>query len=104
MSLLRLSDFEDAFRLFNKSDYQIKRDENAVTLSLEIPGVKREDITVKAEGQYLYIDSADKRYHWQFSMGYGLDTGNITAKLDLGILTLIIPLLEQSKKRDIVIT
>ncbi|MFD4190797.1 Hsp20/alpha crystallin family protein [Amycolatopsis thermoflava] len=79
--------------------------------SIEL-NVERNVLTVKAERQPDYADGADVQvserprgvFSRQLFLGEALDTDNIKAHYDAGVLTLRIPVAEQAKPRRITIT
>lgn len=94
-------------------------DANEVVLKAELPGLKREDIDVKVENNTLTIkgerrqDSEVKKEHFHrvercygafgrsFSLPNTIDTGKVRADYHDGVLTVSLPLREESKPRQI---
>ena len=94
-------------------------DANEVVLKAELPGLKREDIDVKVENNTLTIkgerrqDSEVKKEHFHrvercygafsrsFSLPNTIDTGKVRADYRDGVLTVSLPLREESKPRQI---
>jgi len=94
-------------------------DANEVVLKAELPGLKREDIDVKVENNTLTIkgarrqDSEVKKEHYHrvercygafsrsFSLPATIDTGKVRADYHDGVLTVSLPLREESKPRQI---
>jgi len=94
-------------------------DANEVVLKAELPGLKREDIDVKVENNTLTIkgerrqDSDVKKEHYHrvercygvfsrsFSLPNTIDTGKVRADYRDGVLTVSLPLREESKPRQI---
>jgi len=92
---------------------------NEVVLKAELPGLKREDIDVKVENNTLTIkgerhqDSEVKKEHFHrvercygafsrsFSLPNTIDTGKVRAEYHDGVLTVSLPLREESKPRQI---
>lgn len=72
-----------------------------------IPGVKRDELTVSAEGENLYITTKVANPPvwlgygdtiWGFNLGKDADVNHIDAKLIDGVLTVTIPRLKPKKK------
>jgi len=94
-------------------------DANEVVLKAELPGLKREDIDVKVENNTLTIkgerrqDVEVKKEHFHrversygafsrsFSLPSTIDSGNVRADYHDGVLTVSLPLREESKPRQI---
>lgn len=83
----------------------IAEDAQGVTLSVDLPGVQRENLQIDVQADRLVIDAnltlplpeqlearhAEvwlSRYHRAFTLSPDLDTGSIDARLDQGVLTL----------------
>jgi HSP20 family protein len=94
------------------------RDQNAFVVQLEIPGVDPDSIDLTVERNVLTVHAERKpgyegdvervvgeRSYGVFSrqlfLGETLDTDNLTADYDAGVLTLRIPVAEQAKPRKI---
>jgi len=98
----------------------IREDDEQIVVEAELPGVKRDDIDVRVEGNTLTIkaekrfeDSVDEkeRYH-RVERFYGVyqrlftlpdeaDTDKLKAKFDNGILALTIPKRESQRPKSI---
>ena len=63
-------------------------------ITIDVPGVKREEISVTVEHRTLTVKVASEtRGTWtrQYTIGAKYDLGQLSAKLDLGVLTLNMP-------------
>jgi len=70
---------------------QLEQDDTTWTLSLDVPGLAREDLSVGIEGAVIRIESkADARRQFKaaYEMPQEIDTGASQAKLENGVLTL----------------
>ncbi|NKQ52082.1 Hsp20/alpha crystallin family protein [Amycolatopsis sp. K13G38] len=134
-SVRRLDPFRDFDRLFDslvpRRDEQpqpelftpradVSETEQEYVLDIELPGVRRDDITVEADGTDIRVtgELKDKeregRFHrkarrvgkfaYRVSLPRDVDGGNIAATLDEGVLTVRIPKAEAAKPRRIEIT
>lgn len=91
-------------------------------VSMELPGVDKDDISLSVEGSYLKVKATRTReeasegetyrhreisygsYERRFKLGTDLKNENITAKLDNGILEVRIPKEVKKKPKEIAIT
>jgi HSP20 family protein len=97
----------------------IAESENAVTLTIELPGVRSEDVNVTLENDTLTIkaekvrDSAENTGKAQrversfgtlerrFNVSKGINVDGIDASQTDGVLTVVLPKSERAKSRDI---
>jgi HSP20 family protein len=97
----------------------IAESENAVTLTIELPGVRSEDVNVTLENDMLTIkaekmrDSAETTdkvhrversfgtFERRFNVSQGIDVDGIEASQTDGVLTVVLPKSERAKSRDI---
>jgi HSP20 family molecular chaperone IbpA len=99
----------------------IFEDENGITLKADMPGVSKERLDVRVEGNSLWLEGtigiqpqeqmsplhADVRstaYRRDFVLGNELETGKIEANLRDGVLTVRIPKRAELRPRRIQIT
>lgn len=96
----------------------ISEDEKAIYLSADIPGVKKEDVKVTIEDDVISIcaertqeeEEKKKNYHrversWgslsrSFTIGENVDSDNITANYDNGVLKIVVPKKEPEEKKS----
>lgn len=93
-------------------------DESGITLLADLPGVSRERLGVRVDGDSLFIEATAAAtgpdnmelvygeaqvasYRRQFTLSRELDTARIEAALKDGVLRLTIPKLEEAKPRRI---
>lgn len=121
--------FEDIFNSFNedldkdlvpKSD--IYEEGNSFYITLEVPGLKKEDIKINMENNLLVVEGEKKidkevegrKYHYcerssgsfqrSFRVPDYINVDSINAKFDEGVLTIQLPKNEEEKKtREIAI-
>lgn len=93
---------------------------DTLVLAFEVPGVREDQLSLEidrntltltvdrpveeVEGERLITERAYGMYRRQLSLGETLDTDNVEAKLDSGVLTLTIPVAERAKPRQIAIS
>ncbi len=81
--------------------------ENEVTIKIDIPGVKKEDVDIEIDKDILTVKAVRKDLQkeekiiksWTVSAFF--DKLNITSKLEDGVLTVILPKTEQAKREKI---
>lgn len=96
----------------------IGEDDAGITLTADLPGVTREALSIRVDGNTLtleapiqlaleanlepvYAELRAGRYQRSFTLSRELDTGHIDATLRDGVLTLRLPKLEQARPRRI---
>ena len=81
----------DAFTANAARGAQVAQDDKAWTLSLDVPGLAREDLTVSIEGAVVRVDSkadAKREFKAAYELPTDIDQAASTAKLKHGVLTL----------------
>ena len=84
--------FDRSFeRFFNTLGFNVKQDEKAWTLSLDLPGIAREDLNISIEGAVVTIETraeARRQYKAAYELPAEIDADATTATLENGVLTL----------------
>lgn len=84
--------FDRSFeRFFNTLGFDVKEDDKAWTLSLDLPGVAREDLNISVEGTVVTIATkaeAPRQYKAAYELPAEIDADATAAKLENGVLTL----------------
>jgi HSP20 family protein len=78
--------FSDAARGFN-----VEQDDKAWTVSLDMPGVAKDDLSVTIEGTIVRIETkaeAKRQFKAAYELSQDIDAGASVAKLENGVLTL----------------
>ena len=97
----------------------IREDKDHLTITMEVPGVKPEDVKISLENQVLTVrgekqqvaEQKDERWH-RYERNYGsfersftlpstVDADRIEATTDNGVLTLRLPKVEKARPREI---
>lgn len=96
----------------------VYEDDNGITLLADLPGVPRDQLDIKVDGDTLtiegtlapitpaglqpaYVEVRVPRYRRAFTLSRELDSGNIQANLKDGVLNLRIPKQEHAQPRRI---
>ncbi len=83
--------FDDALAFAPQRSFQLEQDEKSWTLSLDVPGLSREDLTIGIEGAVVRVDSkadAKRQYKAAYELPLEIDAAASEAKLENGVLTL----------------
>lgn len=70
---------------------QLKEDEKAWTVTLDVPGIAREDLSISIEGAIVRIETkaeAKRRYKAAWELPQEIDVDATSAKLENGVLVL----------------
>lgn len=73
------------------TDTATRQDETAYTLSLDVPGIAKDQLSIAIEGTVVRISSkegAPRRYQAAYEFPLEIDTATSEAKLENGVLTL----------------
>jgi HSP20 family protein len=88
-------DFErfvnDAFFGRGKPGVDVKQDDKAWTVTLDMPGVAREDLAITIEGAIVRVETkaeAKRQYQAAYELPEEIDAEATSAKLENGVLTL----------------
>jgi len=99
--------FDTSFeRFFNTLGFDVQQDDKAWTLSLDLPGIAREDLAISIEGAVLRIDSkaeAKRQFKAAYELPQDIDAEATTAKLENGVLTLTLPLSPEAQPKRITV-
>lgn len=82
--------FVDAFEGVAQRSH-IESDEQSITLSMDVPGLSKEQLTIGIEGRVVRIaskDDAPRSVKATYKLGSDVDVAQSRAKLENGVLTL----------------
>lgn len=82
---------QDAFFDTPQRGLDVTEDEKAWTITLDVPGLAREDLSVGIEGAVVRIQSrpeAKRQFSAAWQLSQDIDTATSSAKLEHGVLTL----------------
>ena len=99
-------------------DYEVVRSEDGVVVSIDIPGIDPATVNLTVEGRSLRVEASrrssipegakvlSRRRHdgsisQGFELGERLDSDQLTADYNFGVLTVTIPVAESSKPRRV---
>ena len=94
------------------------RDADSYVLNADLPGIDPESVDVDVDGQLLSIraeraprtqddvrwiarERSTGSYLRRFTLGQAIDTANISAKYDNGVLSVVLPVTEKAKPRKV---
>jgi HSP20 family molecular chaperone IbpA len=83
---------------------RVHKDKDSVTIEIDVPGAKPEDVAVSSEHGILEVkwtrESHGKKFegHQSFSISKNADIANIKASVAHGMLTLVIPSVTSESK------
>jgi HSP20 family molecular chaperone IbpA len=81
----------DAFFGNTRSGFDVKQDDKAWTVTLDVPGVTREDLAITIEGAIVRIETrkeARRQYKAAYELPEEIDVDATVARLENGVLTL----------------
>ena len=84
-----------------KQQVQVSRDEKFTTLTLDVPGLSREQLTLSIEGAVVKLESVEgaaRQVKRGWELDHEIDAANSKAKLEHGVLTLTLAKLEPQSK------
>ena len=94
-------------RRASAKDAEIGQDEKQFSLTLDVPGIVKEQLSIRIEGAIVRIDSkedAPRRYRAAYEFGQEIDTAASSAKLENGVLSLaLVKLVPVSKATELAI-
>ena len=94
-------------RSASAKDAETGQDEKQFSLTLDVPGIVKEQLSIRIEGAIVRIDSkedAPRRYRAAYEFGQEIDTAASSAKLENGVLSLaLVKLVPVSKATELAI-
>ena len=111
--------FENPKTLTDQVKVNVVENKDNFTLTAEVPGMKDKDINLeikdgrmtlkgeveesqeKEEKDYRMREFSHRSFERSFTIGDGVDQDHITAKLDSGILTVVLPKKEEVKPKTV---
>lgn len=83
------------------TDFQVSHTEDATVLSIDVPGLSREQLQLRIEDHMVHLHSvegAPRQVRRSWELPHEIDAAASTAKLDLGVLTLTLQRLKPVDK------
>jgi HSP20 family molecular chaperone IbpA len=83
----------DAFFSNAYDGFNVEQDDKAWTLSLDVPGLAKEDLSISIEGSVVRIESkpeARRQLKAAYELPQEIDADATSAKLENGVLTLVL--------------
>lgn len=89
-SLSELAWSETPGKSKRRISYDVTSDDNSLTLTVDLPGVKKEDLQVEATGQTITVKAkrGEEDYSTTYKISKEYDSSQVDAHLDDGVLTL----------------
>lgn len=93
----------------HRPQFRIHEDANGPNISIALPGVRKEDLKLTLHESSLRIEAprrdADSPKHYRLALRLTarLDGTKTTATLDAGVLTLLVPVRDEAKPRQIAV-
>lgn len=86
-------------------NYDVVSDDNGLMLTVDLPGVKKEDLQVEATGQTVTVKAkrGDEDYTTTYKISKIYDSSQVDARLDNGVLTLKFGKAKSDDTRQIVV-
>jgi HSP20 family protein len=84
--------FNDTFGNFANED--VKHEENNIVVTLDIPGVAKENVEIEFETNILTVTAKrdeEKTYNGKWKISQDVNAEKISAKLENGVLSLTLP-------------
>jgi HSP20 family protein len=81
----------DAFSSHATAGFDVVQDDKAWTVTLDLPGVAKEDLSIAIEGTVVRIETraeAKRQFKAAYELPQDIDADASTAKLENGVLTL----------------
>ncbi len=81
----------EAFATGSRRQASVEQDDKQWTLSLDVPGVAREDLNIGIEGGFVRIETrpeAKRQYKFAYELPQDIDAAASSARLEHGVLTL----------------
>ena len=81
----------DAFFSTTQPGYKVEQDDKAWTVTLDLPGVAREDLAITIEGAIVRIETkaeAKRQFKAAYELPQDIDAAASEARLENGVLTL----------------
>ncbi|HSH90119.1 MAG TPA: Hsp20/alpha crystallin family protein [Ramlibacter sp.] len=81
----------EAFFSDAKTGFNVEQDDKAWTVTLDVPGIAREDLSISIEGTIVRIDTkaeAKRKFKAAYELPQDIDADASGAKLENGVLTL----------------
>jgi len=119
ISRIWYGDADGDYALSDSPAVDIAEDEHSFEIRIDAPGMKTEDFDIEVQGNNVIVrgkrveetEESDKRFHrierhrGSFSRGLALpceiNEDEVAAEYDSGVLTLVLPKLEKSRRRRI---
>ena len=82
---------DDALTATRHKAYAFEQDDKSYTLSFDLPGITKEQLTIGIEGSVVRVETkedAPRKYRAAYELPLDIDSASSEAKLENGVLTL----------------
>ena len=83
--------FDEALAATSQRSYRLEQDDKAYTLSFDVPGISKQQLSIGIEGSVVRIESqadAPRQYKAAYELPQDIDVAASDARLENGVLTL----------------
>lgn len=94
----------NAFRGFGEAGYDLQEDDQSWTLTVDVPGIPKENLGVQIEGQVVRVEStgeSNRKFKAMYELPQEIDADASSAKLEHGVLTLKLAKARSTASRQI---
>lgn len=104
---LMFTDPWGTWQTFSRSEFDIEESADGYTITADMPGVLEDDLDISVKSNVLTIKAERKDRQRSYSKSYtipaGADNSAIEARLEHGVLTVIVPKQPEAKPRKILV-
>jgi HSP20 family molecular chaperone IbpA len=96
----------EAFGGLSRAGYDLQEDDQSWTLSIDVPGIPKENLDVQIEGQAVRVEStgdSKRKFKAAYELPNEIDVDGSTAKLENGVLTLTLRKARSATSRQITV-
>jgi HSP20 family molecular chaperone IbpA len=94
----------EAFGGLSRSVYDLQEDEQSWTLSIDVPGIPKENLDVQIQGQAVRIETtgdSKRKFRAAYELPSDIDVDASNATLENGVLTLTLAKSKSARSRQI---
>lgn len=94
---------DEVFNHPQRETRNMKVEDDILTMEFDVPGLSKKDINVKVEDSILFIEGDNERrtFNKRYSVSEDWDVAKTSASVKDGVLTVLIPKVEEKKAKVI---